>query len=172
MTKESEELQERLTLSIMKKLRGRGSILFSLTWKAQVTPAGRLLYRLVASGVRTSGNGCGSWPTPCQQDGPNGGPSQGADRLPGAVALLASWPTPTSNNGTGAGTQVRDGGLNLQTAASGAHLTGFPAATEKRGQLNPAFSRWLMGYPPAWDDCAVTVMRSSLKRQKRSSGRI
>ena len=33
------------------------------------------------------------WPTPCSQDGPNGGPSQGTDRLPGAVPL-AGWPTP------------------------------------------------------------------------------
>ena len=35
------------------------------------------------------------WPTPCQQDGPNGGPNQGTDRLPG-MAPLAGWPTPTS----------------------------------------------------------------------------
>lgn len=41
-----------------------------------------------------------SWPTPCAQDGPNGGPSQGVDRLPGAVAL-ASWPTPTVNDSKG-----------------------------------------------------------------------
>lgn len=33
-----------------------------------------------------------SWPTPCQQDGPKGGPAQGVDRLPGA-AQLASWPS-------------------------------------------------------------------------------
>lgn len=33
------------------------------------------------------------WPTPCQQDGPKGGPSQGADRLP-AAAALSGWQTP------------------------------------------------------------------------------
>ena len=33
------------------------------------------------------------WPTPCTQDGPNGGPAQGADRLPGC-APLAGWKTP------------------------------------------------------------------------------
>lgn len=33
-------------------------------------------------------------------------------------------------------------------------LGGFPCATEKAGQLNPAHSRWLMAYPAAWDACA------------------
>ncbi|MFZ1007188.1 MAG: hypothetical protein WAN65_10145 [Candidatus Sulfotelmatobacter sp.] len=46
------------------------------------------------------------WPTPCSQDGPNGGPNQGIDRLPGAAAM-ASWPTPTTRDhkdGTSEGT--------------------------------------------------------------------
>ncbi|BCL90376.1 hypothetical protein MAFF211479_00770 [Ralstonia solanacearum] len=42
------------------------------------------------------------WPTPCQQDGPKGGPSQGTDRLPGC-ASLAGWPTPM------AGTPAQNG---------------------------------------------------------------
>jgi len=42
---------------------------------------------------------CG-WPTPCQQDGPNGGPGQGSDRLPGCVAL-SGWPSPTVGNASG-----------------------------------------------------------------------
>ncbi len=40
-----------------------------------------------------------SWPTPCQQDGPNGGPNQGTDRLPGA-ADLAHWTSPNANEAT------------------------------------------------------------------------
>lgn len=40
---------------------------------------------------------------------------------------------------------------------------GFPAPTEKRGALNPALARWLMGYPPGWCDCAVTATQSSRK---------
>ena len=42
-------------------------------------------------------------------------------------------------------------------------LTGSSAVMEKPGQLNPAFSRWLMGYTAVWDDCAPMAMRLSRK---------
>jgi hypothetical protein len=56
-----------LTLSLASKLKQRlttdGSTLFKLTWREKVTPAGRLVYRLAASGRRTSDNDFGLWPT-------------------------------------------------------------------------------------------------------------
>lgn len=87
------------------------------------------------------------WPTPCQQDGPNGGPSQGSDRLPGAVSLIGP----------------------ARLTATGEMLTGCSAGMESGGQLNPAHSRWLMGLPPEWDDCAVMAMESLPKQRKRLS---
>jgi hypothetical protein len=91
-------------------------------------------------------------------------------------APLATWGTPNCMDhlpsGNLASRKLKGGCVNLKDQVFGLEPSGSPAATAKRGQLNPAHSRWLMGYPPAWDACAGTAMPSSRKSRPRSSAPI
>ena len=72
-----------LQLSMVSRLLARtallGSTLFTLTWKVRVTPSGRPICALRASGRRTSGSGCSSWGTPLGQHA-NGAPEAFLER--------------------------------------------------------------------------------------------
>jgi hypothetical protein len=56
-----------------------------------------------------------------------------------------------------------------QLADSGATATGGTRAMKSTGQLNPDYSRWLMGLPIEFSNCADTAMRSFPKSQRSSS---
>ncbi len=187
-----------LSWSLANRLRAQtdtvGSTLFKLIWKKWRTPAGRLFYLLRASVRRTEDTEFSSWPTPCSQDGPNGGPSQGINRLPGAAAL-ASWNTPTcpvKTDGHQAGNNryvssvtsalapwstlrankrgfPDSHGSDERLADFGEMPIGYRAAAESGGPLSPEHSRWLVGLPPEWTSCAPTETQSVLKSRKPSS---
>ena len=109
------------------------------------------------------------WATPRVNSG-HGNPERATD---GKVRLEdqvqgAGWATPSardwkSEKATDEFNEKRDGhprGKPLSyevTKAHGATSTGSPAQTEKRGQLNPAFSLWLQGYPPQWMDAVPSA---------------
>ena len=81
------------------------------------------------------------------------------------------WATPRSNASTGAG-EHGDGAANIQTQA--AYQTGQPPTssaepTASRGQLNPDFVCWLMGYPAGWLNYADSATPSSRKSPRKSS---
>jgi hypothetical protein len=58
-----------------------------------------------------------------------------------------------------------------QLADSGQTRTGGTGATESIGQLDPEYSRWLMGLPPVFSSCADTAMQLTRKSRKRLSKR-
>ena len=88
------------------------------------------------------------------------------------VQTITGWcsPTVTDANRGVLPPRPQDTGIPLTQQVSGLTPNSSTAETEKpvAYQLNPHFSRWLMGFPPEWCDCAVTAIQL-LPRSRRSS---
>lgn len=102
-------------------------------------------------------------------------------KLPG-MAKVASWPTAAARDWKDGAeclavplksllgrvawlARDQSTGIGIRLTGSCVEILAVPAGV----QLNPAHSRWLMGLPPAWDDCAPTATRSSRRSRKRGS---
>lgn len=133
----------------------------------------------------------GGWSTPCARDyfpphtaeyiAEKKALGHGMSNLSDQV-MLAGWVTPSARDwkdtpgmstvgiNPDGSSRTRQDQLPRQAAMSiGEPSTSSTSPMEKRGALNPALCRWLMGFPPAWDESAVTAMPSSRKSRPSSS---
>lgn len=94
-----------------------------------------------------------------------------------AMACLSGWASLASRDWKGAthgrwGSNARPLNEQVRYLASGPTTTSSTAPMGRRAALDPAFSRWLMGFPAEWDDCAPTATRLTRGSRRRSSRRI
>jgi hypothetical protein len=129
------------------------------------------------------------WPTPMATDATKACNRFREDHQNGlgAVASITGWATPTTRDHKNTGDletyiygsqtgRIRDDSTSTQAwmcahhssparlTASGEMLIGSSAAMESGGQLAPSHSRWLMGLPRAWDECAIAALKVSRKK--------
>lgn len=133
--------------------------------------------RVLQSNLATDARMLTGWPTPIEDNGNNAYGHKGTcySDLP-TTAQLTGWPTPLARDYKGGfpGGRIRDGKLSLDSLDVAAQIAGrtsmsSPVPMESRGGLNPALSRWLVGYPLVWCQAAILAFRT-MRTARRKRG--
>lgn len=124
------------------------------------------------------------WPTCRAEDSEQTGAHRGKPDTLTSAARTTDWPTPAHSpcnvsqtvDQTMKLTEARERtqGTLQEAAVFAVHGTGpFQSVveTERRASLNPAFSRWLMGFPAAWCSAAILALRSMRTARRKVASR-
>ena len=182
----SDALQQSLANRLRRRMGESGSPLYALTWRRLAMPSAPHVCQLAASAPLTGDTDFSGWPTTTAADSvasgvkayPPTATHHSGTTLTDA-ARLASWPTARASDGE-KNVRTLEGSLAeiarkgspqdlAQAAALGSIPTGSTVGTANGGQLNPALSLWLMGFPAEWESCAPRATPSSRKSQRNSS---
>ena len=109
-----------------------GSTLFAMGWSRVVTPSGRVISRLAASGRRTSGNDCTSWLTPLSLTNTDGHQA-GNNKFDNQVKAVIGWPSPNAGPQNDSDTTWMERRKKLK--AEGRNGNGFGMTTGMASQL-------------------------------------
>ncbi|MFA5920067.1 MAG: hypothetical protein WC856_02100 [Methylococcaceae bacterium] len=172
---DSASLTESLVSRLKEQLGTDGSMIYKQQWKQKVTPSG-IAYWAHTAWVRSiKDSDCTGWHTPVVRDYRNSlGNGTNCRDLPRQVWLVG-WCTPMAQDHSRGGALPRpqDTGIPLSQQAPlayGEKQNGSTAETISTGQLNPALSRWLMGFPEEWCEAAIIASRlMPTQRKKREA---
>lgn len=121
------------------------------------------------------------WPTPCT---PSGGRTTSIERMDATgrtmdgrkhtaslehAVRFSCWATPKASDSKGNSYLTTENRrTELRKQIHGINSNGSHAQMENQGRLNPAFSRWLMGFPKAWCEAAIEAWHQMpINRRKR-----
>lgn len=157
-------LQRSLENKLRANLDVSGSPEYVLTWKHWDMELGPPICALRAAARRTSGKDYSGWPTPTVRDAGGQSGKESAKKqaelghprsILAETVMLTGWATPQHCDGrgaTGPASKNRELGRDVLSSTS-------EAARPAAAAINPAMSRWLMGYhqepqTQGWDTCS------------------